>query len=86
MDDSISDTLVLVLEHDFAARQRSHILQHLVGLSSLSWREHLPDVHEELLRVEEIRECFEVLSVDVHQNKLGLDPVLLGELPMGHAD
>jgi hypothetical protein len=42
----------------------------------------LPDAHDDPLRVEEIRD--EVLGVDIHQNELGLDPALLGEMRIGH--
>jgi hypothetical protein len=44
----------------------------------------LRDAHDEPLRVEEIRDCLEVLGVDIHQNELGLDPALLGEMRIGH--
>jgi hypothetical protein len=74
------------VEHDFASRPRPQTLEHLVGLSSISEREDLPDAHEEPLCVEEIRVCPKVLGVDIHQNELCRDPALLGELPIGHGD
>ena len=52
------------VEHDFASRQWPQTLQHLVGPSTVSWRERLPDAHDELLRVEKIRDGLEVLGVD----------------------
>jgi hypothetical protein len=33
-----------------------------------------------------VRDCLEVLGVDIHQNELGLDPALLGELRIRHGD
>jgi hypothetical protein len=57
-----------------------------VSLSSLSKREHPPEAHHELLRVKESRDCLEVLGIDIHQNELGLDPALLGELRIGCGD